>query len=296
MLYTVETSIPKYPFEPDSKTGNKFFRINRIDAAVSYVPEEFLTPHRKDYYFFAFVKQGRSRHWIDMQPYVLKENTFYFTVPYQVHMKEAAHPMTGIVFSFTREFLLTDGNDFLKNLPIIQNTYNGHELQLDEKDLAFVEDILEKVYAEYHTTNEWQQTMLVSYVKVLLIYLSRLYTAQFSGTDSAPNRQVLKKYLSHIESAYTHMHEVAAYAQLMNISAGHLSEVVKEQSGKPAIVHIHERIMLEARRLLFHTDQSIKEVAFNLGFEDAAYFNRFFKRLAGQTPVQYRTTIREIYH
>jgi len=72
--------------------------------------------------------------------------------------------------------------------------------------------------------------------------------------------------------------------------------VVKEQSGKPAIVHIHERLILEAKRLLYHTDQSIKEIAFNLGFEEASYFNKFFKRLTQQTPLQYRGTIREIYH
>jgi len=83
---------------------------------------------------------------------------------------------------------------------------------------------------------------------------------------------------------------------MLNISAGHLSEVVKEQSGKPAIAHIHERLILETKRLLFHTDQSVKEIAFRLGFEEASYFNRFFKRIVGDTPLTYRNTIREMYH
>ena len=296
MIYTAETTIPKYAFEPDSATGNKFFRINKNDSVLYYRRSDFLVPHRKDYYFFAFIKKGSSRHWIDMTPYTLKDNTFYFTVPYQVHLKEETAALTGATLSFTRDFLATDENDFLKNLPIIQNPYNGHELKLNEQDLAFVEDILEKIYAEYHAKHEWQHTMLLSYTKVLLIYLSRLYMEQFSEVNQLPERLLLKKYLSHIEASYTRLHEVAAYAQLMNISAGHLSEVVKEQSGKPAIVHIHERLILEAKRLLYHTDQSIKEIAFNLGFEEASYFNKFFKRLTQQTPLQYRSAIREIYH
>ena len=75
-----------------------------------------------------------------------------------------------------------------------------------------------------------------------------------------------------------------------------LSEVVKEQSGKPAISHIHERLILEAKRLLFHTDGSVKEIAYDLGFEDDSYFNRFFKRITQQTPSEYRKHIRGMYH
>ena len=89
---------------------------------------------------------------------------------------------------------------------------------------------------------------------------------------------------------------MAAYAEMLNISAGHMGDVVKEQSGKPAIAHIHERVILEAKRLLFHTDYVIKEIAFHLGFEDASYFSRFFKRMTGHTPVDYRLNIRKMYH
>ena len=83
---------------------------------------------------------------------------------------------------------------------------------------------------------------------------------------------------------------------MLNISAGHLSELVKAQSGKPAIKHIHDRLVLEARRLLFHTSKSSKEIAYDLGFSDASYFNRFFKRETAITPNDYRNQIREMYH
>jgi len=69
---------------------------------------------------------------------------------------------------------------------------------------------------------------------------------------------------------------------------------VKTQSGKPAIKHIHERQLLEAKRLLFHANNSLKEIAFDLGFSDASYFNRFFKRETGVTPAEYRADIRKM--
>lgn len=291
-----DTVIPKYAFDPDDTTGNKMFRLNKIDCGINYYGADFLVPHRKDYYFFVFVRQGNSRHWIDMKPYTLKPDTFYFTVPQQVHLKEEAQPLTGTSLSFSKEFLAMEENGLLKQLPIIQNPHNGHELRLNSQDIAFIEDIINKIDTEYHAKNNWQQSMLMAYTRVLLIYVSRLYTEQFNNTEAIPDRVLLQKYLSRIEESYKELHEVTAYADILNISAGHLSELVKEQSGKPAIAHIHERLILEAKRLLFHTDHSIKEIAFQLGFEDASYFNRFFKRLARHTPLEYRNATREMYH
>ena len=99
-----------------------------------------------------------------------------------------------------------------------------------------------------------------------------------------------------INASFRELKEVGDYAAGLNISAGHLSEVVKVQSGKPAIKHIHERLILEAKRLLFHTNTPLKEIAYELGFSDASYFNRFFKRETDLTPAAYRSKIREMYH
>lgn len=295
-LYNEEQIVPKYAFEPDSVVGNQMIRITKGDSVTNYIKTDFLIPHRKDYYFMAFIKMGSSRHWIDMTPYNLKPNTFYFTVPHQVHLKEESKPVTGMSLTFSRDFLASDNNGVLKDLPIIQNPYDGHELSLSDQDLIFVEDILEKIHAEYHARHSWQHNMLMAYMKILLIYLSRLYTEQFSATEQLPDKVLLKRYLSKIEESYTTSHEVNEYAEMLNISAGHLSELVKEQSGKPAIIHIHERLILESKRLLFHTDYAIKEIAYHLGFEDASYFNRFFKRLTNYTPVAYRDNFRKMYH
>lgn len=288
--------IPKYAFEPDEATGNTLFRINQNDCFTNYRRSDMLVPHRKSYYFMSFVRMGSSRHWIDQVPYVLKSDTFYFTVPQQVHMKEASEPFTGITMSFTEEFLSLDESGALKKLPIIQNPDNGHELSLSAEDVKFVDDLLTKILNEYNTKSQWQQSMLLAYMKVLLIYLSRLYTQQLTDANVLPGRALFNNYLAHIDTWYKQYHEVGYYASLMNLSAGHLSELIKTQSGRPAIAHIHERLIVEARRLLFHTERSVKEIAFELGFEDSSYFNRFFKRLTGDTPAAYRQTTREMYH
>jgi AraC-like DNA-binding protein len=266
----------------------------RAEGTIEY-QSDLLVPHRKAYYLLVFVKQGHSRHWVDMVPYEIKNNTVYFTVPSQIQVKEESKPMWGTSLAFTSEFLALQENAALSNLPLILNPQNGHELRLTDVDVAFVEDVLDKLYAEYRTPGEWQQRMLSAYMTVLLTYLSRLYTAQFSSDESAPDKLLLKKYQAKINECFRERHEVSEYASMLHMSAGHLSEVVKAQSEKPAIAHIHDRLVMEARRLLFHTQQSLKEIAFDLGFSEASYFNRFFKRETGLTPAEYRTSIREMY-
>jgi AraC family transcriptional activator of pobA len=286
--------IPVYPFERDEVTGSKLFTILRSEGELTY-EENLLIPHRKAYYLLVFVKHNRGRHWVDMTPYERKDNTLYFSTPTQILVKEAPTPFWGTRLTFTNEFLTLQQNAALRELPLIQNPQNGHELLLTAADGAFVEEMLAKIEAEHNCPGEWQHRMLTAYLTVLLTYLSRLYTEQFTGAEPSTDQLLLKTYQVKIEESFRELHEVGAYAALLHISAGHLSEVVKAQSGRPAIKHIHERLVLEARRQLFYTPLALKEIAFDLGFSDASYFNRFFKRETGVTPAEYRTSIRKMY-
>ena len=285
--------LPVYSIEPDS-TGNKQFRVYNFEGSLPH-QSDLLIPHRKDHYLLVFIRRASSRQWIDMTPYELKDNTIYFSGPNHIIVKEGFTQLWSTGIAFTGEFLSLQENASLARLPLIQNPQNGHELLLTEADILFVEEMLSQINREYHQPGEWQQRMLTAYLTVLLTYLSRLYTEQFPATETSADTLLLKQFQSKIDSYFQQVHEVSEYASMLNLSAGYLSEVVKNQSGKPAIKHIHERLVLEARRLLFHTNNSLKEIAFDLGFSDASYFNRFFKRETSITPAEYRTTIRKMY-
>jgi AraC family transcriptional activator of pobA len=287
--------LPVYSLEPDDVAGNKNFRVYNFEGSL---PDhsDLLIPHRKDHYLIAFIRRaGGTRQWVDMTSYAIQDNTIYFIGPDDVIVKEGSEQLWSTGIAFTKEFLSFQESASLSNLPLIQNLQKGHELILSEADIDFVEDVLANINAEYESPGEWQQRMLIAYLTVLLTYLSRLYTEQYKDKDTSTEKLLLKKFQAKINECYRELHEVGDYASLLHMSAGHLSEVVRIQTGKPAIKHIHERIVLEARRLLFHTDNSLKEIAFDLGFSDASYFNRFFKRETGTTPAGYRTKIRKMY-
>ncbi|WP_256010280.1 helix-turn-helix domain-containing protein [Desertivirga xinjiangensis] len=288
--------VPAYPFEPDERNTSKYFRVYNFEGNLPD-QSDLLIPHRKENYLLVFVKRaGGIRHWIDTTAYILKDDTIYFTGPGQVVVKEEFKQVWSTGIAFTPEFLSVQENIAISSLPIIHNPANAHELILNEADVRVVEDLIAKINVEYQQPGEWQHRMFSAYLNTLLTYLSRLYTEQFNEKNFLTDKLLLKNFQGKVNEHFREVREVGDYAAMLNISPGHLSEVVKMQSGKPAIKHIHERLVLEARRLLFHTSNSLKEIGFDLGFSDASYFNRFFKRETGVTPAEYRAYIREMYH
>ncbi len=291
---TSSRPVPTYPFEPDEATGSRLFSLVRSAGELPY-EADVLLPHRKAYYMLVFTKRTRGRHWVDAVPYVRQDHALYFSGPREVLVKEEPTPFWGTRLTFTEEFLALQQNAALRHLPLIENPQHGHELLLCPADEAVVDGLLTQLEAEHQRPGQWQHPLLSAYLTALLTYLSRLYTEQLPGGEPSADQRLLRAYRASIEAHYRQLHEVGAYAELLHISAGHLSEVVKAQSGRSAIKHVHERLVLEAKRLLLYTPQSLKELAYDLGFAEPSYFNRFFKRETGLTPAEYRAGIRKMY-
>lgn len=218
--------IPVYSLEPDEVTGSKQFRVYTYEGGLPN-QSDLLIPHRKDHYLIVFIKRAGSRQWIDMTPYILKDNTIYFTGPNQVIVKEEFKQLWSTGLAFTDEFLSLQGNASLNKLPLLQNPHNGHELRLTDADILFVDDTLTRIRSESKQPGEWSQRMLTAYLTVLLTYLSRLHTEQFTGNDTSAEKLVLKKFQAKIDENFQQLHEVGDYASMLHLSAGHLSEVVK---------------------------------------------------------------------
>lgn len=283
-----KNTIPVYPLSAP-------LTVREARGDRSGYDREMLIPHRKGYYLFVLVRQGDSRHWIDSRSYTLQPNHFYFTVPHQVHLKEEPRPMHGMALAFTQEFLQLEENTALLRLPILANRAGGHELRLSPADVVRIEAIMGQLLQEYQGDVAWRTPMLGVLLHQLLIHLSRLYLEQFPE-ETEGQETLLKRFLALVSERYAGLHEVNGYASMLHVSAGHLGDVVKQQSGKTCTEHIQDQLLVEAKRRLLHTGLPVNRIGDELGFEDAPYFNRFFKRHTGQTPLAYRKQIREKYH
>jgi AraC-like DNA-binding protein len=232
-----------------------------------------------------------------------------------VHLKERHAPVGGTLLAFTEDFLLA--HDSLKELPILQNPEEKQSLPLTPADQEFLTNLMNQMLAEYkknqlrHSPSRSEHSqgsapdnepdrfvrgMLESYLHIFLLFLSRLYQRHFDTGSTSADRSLFRRFKELVDDRYDTLHQVSDYAQLLNVSPGHLNDIVRQHTGRTATSLIHQRVALEGKRLLFHADLSVKEIGYSLGFDDAAYFNRFFKRLTGETPATFRNSIREKYH
>jgi AraC-like DNA-binding protein len=139
--------------------------------------------------------------------------------------------------------------------------------------------------------------MVHAYLNIILLKLKTRFIhdkkSEVSDSKSKTQKMTLFKKLVN-ESFLTHQ-PVSSYASSLNVSPNYLNALCKKHEGRSAIQLIHERLLLESKRLLYATDMDIKEISFHLNFEDVPYFNRFFKKHTNLTPVQYREQSRKIH-
>ena len=155
--------------------------------------------------------------------------------------------------------------------------------------------LLEQVKAEMQNPALAQYELLVSYLKIFLITASRLKTDQQpEAAQSVTNAEgpfILQKLKDHIELNYKTLHTPGDYADMLNISPKALAKITKAHFNKTLTNMIAERIIIEAKRELYLTNKTVKEIAYELGYNDESYFSRFFKTNADVSPQLYRETV-----
>ena len=133
--------------------------------------------------------------------------------------------------------------------------------------------------------------MIKALLKVFLLKLIQLKEEHFTRQDI--NEKRIYEFMLLLEMNYLKERTAEFYADKLGISAKRLNQILKEKLDKTAVQLIHDRVVLEAKRQIIHSENTIKEIAFNLGFKDSSYFSRFFKQLTRQTPQEFQQNVKE---
>ena len=293
----MKNTIPTYDF---CKTleGGRHFEFSKLEE--SYTPYDAAAPHRHNYYEVLYFKESGGWHEIDFNSFPVQGSTLHFISPEQVHLLRREARVTGFVLSFSREFFFGDpsGTGFIDSLPFFDNPGVQPLLLVGDAALATeMDQLLLKIQDEYASGHDDSGEMLRIYLTALLIHARRMYIPHTgNGISLPPRSELTRRFKELVEEKFRQHKSVAAYAGMLNITAGHLSDTIQKDTGRTASEIIQQRVVLEAKRLLFHSSKSVKEIAFELQYEDPSYFSRFFKAHAELTPEQFRSDIREKYH
>ncbi|WP_027391444.1 helix-turn-helix domain-containing protein [Aquimarina latercula] len=168
-------------------------------------------------------------------------------------------------------------------------------LHLSEDEEITLKETVKNIENEFtQRIDNHSQRVIVSNLELVLNYCLRFYERQFN-TRAAQNKDVftlfekeLKMYFKNNEQLENSLPSIDFFAQKANLSSHYFSDVLKKETGRSAKDHINEYVIELAKNKLLATNQSISEIAFELGFNYPHYFTRLFKSKTGNTPLEYR--------
>jgi AraC family transcriptional regulator, transcriptional activator of pobA len=274
------------------QNGNLAFKIFSFDDNSFFDHVQ-----RHNYYSIVWIKEGSGKLRVDVSAYDFESNTMFFFSPYQPFMINAAGPINGIVINFHPDFFCIHKHqaEVACNGVLFNTIYAPPMVSISENAAAGFNQLLEQMKTEMQHVALAQYELLVSYLKILLINASRLKINQQpqAAADAGNTKEpfVLQNLKDAIETHYRSKHSAGDYALLLNISAKALARLTKNYFNKTLTDLIAERIVIEAKRELYLTTKPVKQIAYELGYDDEYYFSRFFKTNADVSPQLYRDTV-----
>lgn len=274
------------------QTGNLAFKLFSFEDGNAFDHLQ-----RLNYYSLIWVQKENGKAKVDFAEFDFRENTLFALVPYQPFMLTSEKKMSGIVLNFHPDFFCIHKHhkEVACNGVLFNNIYQPPFIAVDPTASNTFSHLIEQMKAEMQNPDLAQYELLVSYLKIFLITASRLKTAQQPEAKQAlaDNQEpfILQTLKDTIESDFKTKHSASDYANALNISAKALAKITKTYFNKTLTELIAERIVIEAKRELYLTSKPVKQIAYELGYEDEFYFSRFFKTNADVSPQLYRETV-----
>lgn len=249
--------------------GNKF----RYDIKVMYIPAGFELSVDFNHFevekpsLFFLTNQHVKIIKAQEQAKLLYYNRDFYCI--QIHDKEVA--CDGLLF---------------------HNIFEIPFVELDHEENSVIQHLFQNIEHELKLKDSSAEEMIRTYVKQIIIRATRKWKKQNLDNESLkiPSNEVdiFRDFSRHLEIHFREKHNVSEYAELLHIAPKTLTHKFKSLHLEPPNQLIINRIILEAKRLLVYTEKPVKEIAYNLGYEDPAYFNRLFTNKTGSTPSNFK--------
>ncbi|OXA91229.1 helix-turn-helix domain-containing protein [Flavobacterium hercynium] len=271
----------------------KGFKVYEINGEGSKIP----TYNRRDFYKICINTSKSLVQYAD-RGIEIDGTVLFFGNPHIPYSWETlSKEYEGYACVFTEEFLKTsDRSESLAESPLFK--IGGTPLfSLSAEQKVFIDAMFQRMIKEQETDYVFKDDLIRNYVNLMLHEAMKMQPAEHFFKHKNASSRITSLFLELLERQFpieTKNEPLALktpqdYAQSLSVHVNHLNRSVKEVTGKPTTAHITERVISEAKALLQHTDWSIADIGYSLGFEYPSYFNNYFKRLTGTIPKSLRT-------
>lgn len=245
-------------------------------------------PHRHDHYTCFFLESGYASFNFDFQHFEIQHSSIVISRPGQVHQLVSTKNVKGWFLAFDTS--IVDPNARMR---IEQSLSNLVRLRLDDDQKKWFTVLIELMYT---TANEkYSSNLQTEIIKTLINAFFYKATILFQTQEEELTKayairgvEITKQFRQLVKANFMTIKKPADYASMMNITVSYLNDTLKLISGFSSTWFIQREVFTEAQRLLFYTDKSIKEIAFELGYEDYKYFIRLFGKKLGTSPANFR--------
>lgn len=262
---------------------------NKLDEGLTFKVSRFkeqikkTKPHKHDeYYELIFLSQGEGFHCIELEKFMVSSPDFYFLKPGQLHYWQFTSIPKGFVILFNdNEFDAIKENTLIDLIRKLTDT-TRLKIQPDK----FPIHLLEEIFNEFQLNTQYSKEIIHGLLNALFGKLLQI-KEDCPNNNSLP-QPVYEKFVQLLVKECPRLHKVNEFADLLNITPQNLNIICRKQTGKSASEIITNQLLLEAKRYVLHTDNTINEIAEILLFTDASNFVKFFRKHENITPIQFR--------
>lgn len=250
----------------------------------------FNNPEQIDAYNIYWIKDGKGVYNIDFESYAFDDNVLFFLSPGQVFSVESEKIKEAYKLTFVRDFYCIQAHDkeVACNGILFNNVYETPFIKPCESDTNKLNFILESLIDEFKKEDVTAQyDMLQAYLKQFIIHSVRI-KKEHHIIKNNDETKLFKDFSVLVEQNFKTLHSVTNYANRLGVSPKSLTKHFQKIGTQTPSGFIKNRIILEAQRQLIYSTNSVKQIAYHLGFNDSAYFTRFFKKATSKSPLQFK--------
>lgn len=251
-------------------------------------------PHRLSFYYFQYLEKGDATFKTDLKEFTIHDGELAFGLPNQIFTKlpyDKNMPQYALSFD---ENTLT----MLPGLyPFLVNPFNVNTISFDPASQQRIKNLLSGLFQLLHAPGKQKKAeVILAHLHTLLTEFNTAYFEQYQGQEINANSK-LSKYIAFkltVENNLAEQHDVQSIADKLALTSNTLYSIVKEYAGVSPKEWIINRLMLEAQRKLLYSSVSVKELAYELGFNDPRYFSRVFKKSTGKSVSSYLADLKDL--
>jgi len=255
-------------------------------------------PHRHNYYEILWFPKAEGTHCIDDACFKMTGNDLFLLSEGQVHYYQNGNSITNYILMFKDVFW----EDALQSIHNFKTSLFNHllinvHLQLDNEAASDITQLLNDILKEYKRPDYIGKTeLMASYLKILLIRISNFQQNATMPSPHANNNDYIlfQRFIDLLEHKFTTNHEVAFYANELHITSRKLADICRLYNNRNPKELIENRVLIAAKRQLQFDTTLIKEISASLSFSDQYHFSKFFKKLTGTSPAEYRIQFAKI--